>query len=568
MTSDSEESSASEAHESSASEDSPESARIREAARRDEARRFRLARAGKTQAEVQAMWDSGETAKELAIMDRIMGKHRQPTKGRETSSEEESSSGESTPNLVDHKQLPVSSGVFDYMEWAVNHVLTDAEKDSVCRKAPLSIGSMCSGMGTEDLACRAIENAMLRAGRVSFKTHSAYKAESNDDKIDFLKRHTTGSTQIFASNADLAQAEAQNVNKEIVARPTSKVLTAGIVCIDISSMTTTPRAVSGAGKSGDSLRGLLDSLGSMSLGERPILVILECVPRLAHHRKVDPDHRTGAQYILDELSKLGYVGEWQTVRPRDFYLPQSRDRVYAMNLLRNDFTEASTRLRREDLAKAMDLISRMKLGKPEPLGTVLQNCSKYIASGKQAGHRKRRSETLEAAEKSGKKWPKDHKTYAEHKYLSEDGCILPSDFVAEVSPLISIRAMRAMWLKLAFMKQNSEEHKNDTPAFKKAFTDWNKMLLIAPSGFGIGWGLIRSGNFPCVTPGMQYVLLDNGKARLACGLTMMALQGIQEKEVKSFRLDLEKDKLLRDLAGNAFTANIIAAYLLAGALVM
>ncbi len=94
------------------------------------------------------------------------------------------------------------------------------------------------------------------------------------------------------------------------------------------------------------------------------------------------------------------------------------------------------------------------------------------------------------------------------------------------------------------------------------------MLLIAPSGFGIGWGLIRSGNFPCVTPGMQYVLLDNGKARLACGLTMMALQGIQGKEVKSFRLDLEKDKLLRNLAGNAFTANIIAAYLLAGALVM
>ena len=229
---------------------------------------------------------------------------------------------------------------------------------------------------------------------------------------------------------------------------------------DISSMTTTPRAVSGAGKSGDSLRGLLDSLGSMSLGERPILVILECVPRLAHHRKVDPDHRTGAQYILDELSKLGYVGEWQTVRPRDFYLPQSRDRVYAMNLLRNDFTEASTRLRREDLAKAMDLISRMKLGKPEPLATVLQNCSKYIASGRAAaGHRKRQGETLEAAEKSGKKWPKDHKTYAEHKYLSDDGCILPSDFVAEVSPLISIRAMRAMWLKLAFMKQNSEEGK-------------------------------------------------------------------------------------------------------------
>ena len=81
------------------------------------------------------------------------------------------------------------------------------------------------------------------------------------------------------------------------------------MCIDISGLTTTPQPVSGEGKSGLALRGLLQSLQGMLFEQRPPVIILECVKRLAHHRKVDPDARTGAQFILDELSKLGYVGE-------------------------------------------------------------------------------------------------------------------------------------------------------------------------------------------------------------------------------------------------------------------
>ncbi len=59
-----------------------------------------------------------------------------------------------------------------------------------------------------------------------------------------------------------------------------------------------------------------------------------------------------------------------------------------------------------------------------------------------------------------------------------------------------------------------------------------------------------------------------GKARLANGFVVMAMQGIQCKEIQIFNLAQEEDKLLRDLAGNAFTANIIASFLLAGMLVM
>ncbi len=63
-------------------------------------------------------------------------------------------------------------------------------------------------------------------------------------------------------------------------------------------------------------------------------------------------------------------------------------------------------------------------------------------------------------------------------------------------------------------------------------------------------------------------LCPSGKARLASGFVVLAMQGIQHREIQAFGLATEDDKLLRNLAGNAFTANIIAAFLLAGMLVM
>jgi site-specific DNA-cytosine methylase len=291
-------------------------------------------------------------------------------------------------------------------------------------------------------------------------------------------------------------------------------------------------------------------LRSMSLGERPPAVLLECVPRLTHHRKVDPDHRTGAEFILDELGKFGYVGEWRILSPRKFGLPQSRDRAYALNLLRSDFTEESAEKRRQDLGKAFQMLERMQLSKVEPLARVLQRLPSTIAPC-----RKIRGQSLEDAVASGRKWPREHEAWAEALGVTTDARTPPADFVKEVSSLIPARGMHAMWLKLARLQMKSGK-------------DWKQPLVIVPTGFSVGYCRARRHTFPCVTPGQIYVILESGKARLACGLTAMALQGIQKKEVEIYKLAKEKDKLLRDLAGNAFTANILAAFLMAAASVM
>ncbi len=78
----------------------------------------------------------------------------------------------------------------------------------------------------------------------------------------------------------------------------------------------------------------------------------------------------------------------------------------------------------------------------------------------------------------------------------------------------------------------------------------------------------RMDMFPCVTPGEHFVITQEGKFHSADGFTLLAMQGVQDREVRSFALNDEASKFLSDLAGNAFTANIIAVFLIAGILVM
>jgi site-specific DNA-cytosine methylase len=502
----------------SSAEVSPESARIQAA------RAFRYVRGGKK------------------IAQRGRGRGRSLA-GPASSSEDDAG----LPSL--EETLPKSSGLHDYVSWAVNTVLTEAERHALNSISPVHIGSMCTGMATDDMAGRAIEAAMLEGGKGAFKMHSVFKAESDAQKISFLQRHSSKDTYIFDSNAALQYEQVQTVTGELVPRPSCKILAAGIVCIDISGLTTTPKAVSGGGQSGLALRGLLDSLKSMAFDQRPQLIILECVPRLAHHRTVDLDARSGAQFILDELSKLGYIGEWRTVRPRNFYLPQSRDRTYSLNLKRSDMSDAGAEVRRKDLEKAWQLLLRMQVSKAEPLELLLSRMT-----SKDIILRKRRGHAIESARKAGQKWPQQHSDFAESAGLSEEDRWPPADFVDEVSPLVNPRALDALWMKMALLQKRKQ-------------IDWRQSLLIAPAGFGVSWGSIRT-CFPCVTPSMEYVILEAGKARLASGFVVLAMQGIQRKEISAFGLATEDDKLLRDLAGNAFTANIIAAFLLAGMLVM
>ena len=99
-------------------------------------------------------------------------------------------------------------------------------------------------------------------------------------------------------------------------------------------------------------------------------------------------------------------------------------------------------------------------------------------------------------------------------------------------------------------------------------TDWTKELMVASIGASLRFMSVRSDIFPCVTPHMSYAILQDRQLRGVTGVEALALQGIQTKEVRTFKFDTAKSNSakLQDLAGNAFTANVVAAFLVTGLL--
>ena len=71
------------------------------------------------------------------------------------------------------------------------------------------------------------------------------------------------------------------------------------------------------------------------------------------------------------------------------------------------------------------------------------------------------------------------------------------------------------------------------------------------------------GHFPCLTPGNKYVILEQGASHVTNGPMALAVQGIGGKDVRAFNLHGIDDSTLREMAGNAFTANICCTFLIA-----
>ena len=449
-------------------------------------------------------------------------------------------------------ELPASSGVFDYMSWAVAHILTSTEKQALGRyrtstNEPIAIGSMCAGMATEDIALKGIANALLQHDGLNLHISHAFKAESAPEKLSFLRRHSREAGQhLFIDNAVLQEPFPKTADGKVVERPKCTVLLCGIVCTCISGLNTTnPKSEREDGASGKALSGLLASLTAMPFEQRPELLILECVARLGHKRHVDPDSRRGTEFIAAELYTLGYVGQWRKVTPTSFYLPQGRPRVYAMFLKRVDFADGSLTARQQDLQRGLAIILRMQIGQYEPLEKVLGRCPEPQPKNKRpyqkpAGHMP--------------KWPSQHNKYAEQQNIPVADRQPSEEFYNIVGPLLPNRSLHALWLRLAGGKNRG--------------LNWQQGTWVATLGASLRFMSLRKDVFPCVTPHQSYGVMRNGKFHVANGLTLLAMQGVQSKELEAFNLKEEDPALLHDFAGNAFTANIVAAFLLAGLVVM
>ena len=459
---------------------------------------------------------------------------------------------------------PRSSSISDNARWVVDHVLTDTARGTVCQSGiaeELRVGSMCAGMGTEEIVLTALSHAVSLHGH-TLRWQSVFKAELDKKKMEFLLRHYGSTETLFVyDNAELQATHVKDARgKQRDGQPHVDILTCGIVCKDISGLNNKGKTErNAAGKSGSSLHGLLGYIKCCAFDKRPVALILECVARLGHHRQVDPDDRAGTAYIHDELLKLGYVGDWMNVDAKQFYLPQSRPRVYGLflKMKSSSLSEACRAARLSDCKKAQGIIRRMQpQTPPESLREVLSRTPPVMhTSSRSAPSALSPSwETCLSWQKEGPRWPQAHANYVKEKGLADFAAKYYTSFAEAAAGVLQPRAAEATWLKLASM-------------LRAGAIDIKRDVWVATAGASIDYIQVRKDMFPCVTPHMTYVICDHGRLRLANGFDALAVQGVQAVEVATHKLKSEAPPLLQDLAGNAFSAPILAAFLIAAMLV-
>lgn len=183
----------------------------------------------------------------------------------------------------------------------------------------------------------------------------------------------------------------------------------------------------------------------------------------------------------------------------------------------------------------------------EALGAILERCRNSPSYDKRSVPPRPRLKEP----KADLRWPEQHDAFRIKHALSEtdvqEGF---STFKEAACHLLNARQLQALWLHLVLLRRKKCIH-------------WQSRLLVASVGASVRFLTLNLDVFPCVTPHMVYTILEHGRIYTANGLHLLAMQAVQRKEVEAFQLCSEEDSLLKDLAGNAFTGNILAAYILA-----
>ena len=113
------------------------------------------------------------------------------------------------------------------------------------------------------------------------------------------------------------------------------------------------------------------------------------------------------------------------------------------------------------------------------------------------------------------------------------------------------RQQAAVWLELCKLRKTGR------------VPNWKAGLWVSDCGSSVGRLSVAKDMFPCLRPGNVYLVSEQGKPKLAQGPLCLAIQGVGTDEVNACQLLLEEDSLLRQLAGDAFCANICLVFLVA-----
>ena len=185
--------------------------------------------------------------------------------------------------------------------------------------------------------------------------------------------HAASSAPIFRSNEDLTSRLPKYDGGNVQDLPVADPLFVGIVCVDISRCSSTPKSLTDAsGSSGKSWLDFLKYVDLLTFEERPTTITLECVENLSNNRTVQGHREKGTIIVIEALRERGYVGQWRKVSATRFVLPQSRPRVWALFLkVSRGLGPKAIREHERELDQAFDFISKSQTMSHEALHRIL-----------------------------------------------------------------------------------------------------------------------------------------------------------------------------------------------------
>ena len=450
-----------------------------------------------------------------------------------------------TPVASHSHNISNTSGVFDYATWLVGR-LTEEQRRKLTHS--FTWMDLCAGLGTPLIAYEALRRGLLPHG-LSPAGECQGLTEMSDNRRAALRRrtmHTTNSPPIFPSNSALTSRTPKDDQGNFPDLPIADHLFMGIVCVDISVCSSTPKSLNDAcGATGKCWLAFLAYLDLLRFEERPISIVLECVDSLDHNRAVAGRVEKGTLLVIEALRERGYVGQWRKISATHFFIPHRRMRVWALFLkVRGGMGPKAIKERERDLAQALDFIQSNQTPHHEPLNRILDRTPlPHAHSPAQRAQRGHAWKTTQGRNFQSK-----------HGLSDEEVCQGKEEFYLTTADVLLPRQQAAVWLELCKLRKHGR------------VPDWKVGLLVSDCGSSVGWLSVAKDMFPCIRPGNTYLVLADGKPNLANGPLCLAMQGIGMDEANAFGLLLEEDGLLRQLAGNAFCANICLVFLVAALL--
>jgi site-specific DNA-cytosine methylase len=457
--------------------------------------------------------------------------------------------------------------MIDHMMEKIMNLPETAAKMAAMSGRRVRIGTMCSGTDSPILAMQAIAASMDKRG-LRLEVEHSFSCEIDKDKQTFLKKNFTMGA-LFNDVCELGQEMAKDVQsgKQVPVPSGLDVLLAGFSCKDLSGMNTNRKKLEEMGTSGTTLQGCLDYI----FRYRPKTVIFENVRNIAAR-----DSETGLRQIdvvMEALRRSGYNAGWKFIDTKSYYLPQSRARVWmwgyrtgaaphgdcpkvnelSAELVRSSGAQEPSAELNELNGKVHKILEHLQqdaqihfddLLLPEDDPYVQKDISNRVG---------RDANTVRVEKKAKLTWDVKHEQHREslrNRYSK---------------PYTSYRG--APWLRTLNERERQLCDINFQEVYEERGIDARQVPML--------WEMSQSAGrvpgtksakatmhcAPCIVPGN---LWHTTRRRFLLGREKLRYQGIFGEDLRD--LDCVSETVLGDLAGNAFSATVCAANLLAAML--